>query len=299
MKYRKTLKFIRWLLNHPLNQTNKMGAFSRLLRWQASQRILGLDVLLPFVDESYLIARKGMVGATGNWYCGLHEPNEMAFTLHILRPGNLFIDIGANIGSYSILAAQTGADVLAFEPIPTTFRDLERNILVNNLAGKVLAKQIGIGDHPGELNFTADLSAMNHVVIDADTEHTQETTRVSISSLDTYCASEHRPFFIKIDVEGFEAKVLAGARATLSLPNLIGLIIETNGNTEKFGSSVKNLISMIEKYNLTPISYDPLTRTISHATPALNANTIFVRDINEAKRLTRQARTFRVVNAHI
>lgn len=46
-----------------------------------------------------------MTGATGNWYCGLQEYEDMSFVLHALRPGDLFVDVGANIGSYSILAA--------------------------------------------------------------------------------------------------------------------------------------------------------------------------------------------------
>jgi hypothetical protein len=50
-------------------------------------------------------ATSGMTGATGNLYVGLHEFEEMAFLLHFLRPGDLFADVGANVGSYTILAA--------------------------------------------------------------------------------------------------------------------------------------------------------------------------------------------------
>ena len=55
-------------------------------------------------------------GATGNLYVGLHEFEEMAFLLHFLRRGDLFADVDANVGSYTILAAvAVGTEAIAFE----------------------------------------------------------------------------------------------------------------------------------------------------------------------------------------
>lgn len=95
-----TLKFI-W--SHPLNAYGRWAALGRFARWQAASRLLAGPIALPFVEETRLFASKGMTGATGNWYCGLHEYAEMAFVLHFLRDSDLFVDVGANVGSYTVL----------------------------------------------------------------------------------------------------------------------------------------------------------------------------------------------------
>jgi hypothetical protein len=56
---------------------------------------------------------------TGNLYAGLHEFSEMGFLLHLLRQNDLFVDVGANLGSYTVLAsAVCQARNIAFEPVP-------------------------------------------------------------------------------------------------------------------------------------------------------------------------------------
>jgi len=67
-------------------------------------------IALPFVGGSVLLAIRGMTGASGNWYCGLAEFEDMALVLHALRPGELFVDIGANVGAYSVLAVSGGGE---------------------------------------------------------------------------------------------------------------------------------------------------------------------------------------------
>jgi Met-10+ like-protein len=87
-----------------------------------------------------------MHGATGNIYCGLHEFAEMAFTLHLLRPGDLFADIGANVGSYTVLAAGVcGARVVAVEPGPAAGAALAKNIALNRLGDRVSVAAVALG----------------------------------------------------------------------------------------------------------------------------------------------------------
>ena len=79
-----------------------------------------------------------MTGVTGNIYAGLHEFADMAFVLHFLRAGDLFADVGANVGSYTILASGVvGCRTVAFEPDPVTAAALERNINLNKIAERV------------------------------------------------------------------------------------------------------------------------------------------------------------------
>jgi hypothetical protein len=90
-------KLARFIWTHPLNRNAPLRALSRFFRWQFSSRLIGAPIALPFAEGTRLLVERGMTGATGNWYCGLHEPEEMAFVLHALQPGDLFVDIGVNI----------------------------------------------------------------------------------------------------------------------------------------------------------------------------------------------------------
>ena len=120
--------------------------------------------------NSKLLMKSGMTGATGNWYFGLHEVNEMTFLLKVLQRDDYFIDIGSNIGSYTILASSIiGSHVFSFEPIPETYKILEKNIILNNVQEKVNSFMMGLSDTVGELLFTTNLDTVNHVSFANDT----------------------------------------------------------------------------------------------------------------------------------
>src|SRR5690349_8415761 len=124
---------LRSLINHPLNRRRKLAALGGFVRWQLGSRLLPGKAAVPFVDDYRLLVAPGMTGATGNVYCGLLEFEDMAFVLHVLREGDVFMDVGANVGAYTVLAAATGARVVAFEPIPAAFAHLTDNVRVNGI----------------------------------------------------------------------------------------------------------------------------------------------------------------------
>lgn len=100
-----------------------MGRLLRFVKWQIGNRLVLGPVAARFVNDARLFVQKGMTGATGNLYVGLHEFEDMSFVLHGLRPDDLFVDVGANVGSYTVLAgAAVGASCVSFEPIPETLR---------------------------------------------------------------------------------------------------------------------------------------------------------------------------------
>jgi hypothetical protein len=104
-----------------------LSAATRVPRWQIESRICD-DVTVDWIGGRRLAARRGMTGLTGNIYAGLHEFADMAFLLHFLRPSDVFADVGANVGSYTILASGViGCPTVAFEPDPLTAAAFERN----------------------------------------------------------------------------------------------------------------------------------------------------------------------------
>jgi FkbM family methyltransferase len=280
---------------HPLNQSAKISALGRFLRWQIASRLINEPVIIPFVEGTSLLMETGMTGATGNWYCGLHEVQEMAFVLHALRSEDLFADIGANIGSYTILAGGVlGANVISIEPLPATFGKLERNIVCNRLTDRVKAYCVGVSSEVGQLRFVSSLDTMNRVALP---EENVATVEVPVTTLDLLFADK-KPNFMKIDVEGHEKWVVDGGASIFRSPDLKGILMETNHSGAKFGVNDEELVSKVQNYGFTCHGYDPFTRTILPL-PAEAKNTIFLRNAEEMQALCRAAPRFSLVNGSI
>ena len=283
MTLRSTLAFI-W--NHPLNRRSRVAAIGRFAKWQMFSRLLNGPLALPFVNGTCLWARPGMAGATGNYYCGLHEFRDMAFVLHVLRPGDLFVDVGANIGSYTILAAgAAGANAVALEPIRSSFESLERNVGKNGLSSRVDLQCLGVSDREGVLRFTSSFDSTNHVASDSETS---DTVDVPVRTLDAILHGRS-PAVIKIDVEGHESQVLAGASAALQDPALLALVVETANPAVR---------ETMARYGLSRYGYEPFTRRLTDP-EADTANTIFVRDRARVAERLATAPRFTLINGTI
>lgn len=287
------LKFV-W--NHPLNRNGKCTALLRVLRWQIASRLVPGLIALPFVEDAFLFARRGMTGATGNWYCGLHEVQEMAYLLHLLRPEDHFVDIGANIGSYTVLAGAVGsAQVTTIEPIPSTFRHLAANVALNGLSGRVMCHNLGLSSVNGTLRFTAHLDTVNHVVADGEEGPAIE---VPVVRLDDLLADATTPVLIKLDVEGHELAVLQGAERVLGDARLLAVIMETNGSGAHYGVEDEALFQVMARHGFRPFGYDPFGRRLLPADKG-GGNTIFIRNQSAVEARLHTARQYRLVNGLI
>ncbi len=154
---------------------------------------------------------------------GCAEPNEFAFLDRVLTAGMVFLDIGANDGIYSLFAAQRvgpQGTVWAFEPSGREFARLEENIALNRLTN-TRAFGLALGERNGLENLTvADYGHEGQNTLGAfvhqDIEQ-KRTEQVVIRRLDDLVQEEQLPHIdvIKLDVEGAEHRVLAGARDVL------------------------------------------------------------------------------------
>src|SRR5207244_1161396 len=143
------------ILNHPLTRDSPLRAFGRIISWQIKSRISRGPITVSFVNQSKSLVHRGMHGATGNIYVGLHEFEQMDFLLHFLRSEDTFIDVGANVGSYTVLAsAVVGAKTIAFEPMESEYKGLMANIELNGIAHLVDARNIAVGARQGSVTFT-------------------------------------------------------------------------------------------------------------------------------------------------
>lgn len=145
------------------------------------------------------------------------NPIEYAAFRGAVRPGTVALDVGANVGAYSLLLGQwVGASgrVYAFEPSPAAFRGLVRHIALNARDGVVKPVAAAVADLDGVSDLlVADTAGESRLAIGVERGRTVSVPTVSV---DSFCARENlQPSFIKIDVEGAELAVLRGARETI------------------------------------------------------------------------------------
>jgi FkbM family methyltransferase len=286
---------IRFMLNHPLNRNHRVRTLVRYLRWQAGSRLVPGKVLVDWVNGTRMIASPGESGVTGEILCGLREFGEMAFVMHFLRRGDLFVDVGANVGSYTVLACgAAGAEGVAIEPVPSTYRRLLVNVTINGLSGRVRCLNVGIGDREGKIRFTTDENCTNHVV--AQDETCGSIVEIRTIRLDGLLRNRC-PVMIKVDVEGYEQVVLQGAPLTLGNPKLLAVIMELNGSGRRYGMEDAELHRMMRKFGFAPYQYMPFSRTL---VPLANynhrqENTLYCRRIDQVRKRILTAPVFSIM----
>jgi FkbM family methyltransferase len=184
-----------------------------------------------------------------------YELDTQAFLAACLRPGDVFADVGANIGMLTLLAARLVGEsgtVLAFEPNPNAFARLREHIEMNGL-GQVQLHNHGLADREDEL------------VLQVVSSHTGLGTFGDIAPQDeSLITARHRcrvergdalldrelggPLTMKIDVEGFECHVLRGLRGTLERHRPAVLAEKDGRMLQKAGSSVAELTALLQSH---------------------------------------------------
>lgn len=296
---RRLIKTVSFLLRHPLNRTRKRAALRRFLAWQIGSRLLPAAVAVPFVGSTRLLITRGMTGATGNVYCGLHEFEDMAFVLHVLRPGDLFIDVGANIGSYTVMAAgAAGADCVSFEPVPSTFVHLLDNIRLNDIGSRVTAHNLAVGSSAGVLSFTSSLDTQNHVLPKVRASCADASSvDVPAVALDEIIPPSGATTVVKIDVEGFEGPVVDGAARTLESPSTLAVVVEVNGCGALYGYEEMPLRERMLRWGYVAATYEPCGRELlvgNVRTGCSASNTLYVRDLGAARSRLKSSQSYRV-----
>lgn len=293
------LHTLRLLTTHPLYRGRRLLAIRRYLRWQIASRLVNEKLAMPYVNDSRLFVRRGLHASTASYYTGLKEYHEMGFVMHFLRDTDLFIDVGANIGVYTVLAgAGAGARVLAFEPFPETFEHLQDNILLNDCRDKITALNMCVGTEEREVEFEIDgRSSSRHHVLSArhPDHHGRGVIKVPMTTLDSHRDSQ--PACIKIDVEGFETAVIEGGGQILHQPGLKAVIMELNpaaGRSYGFDSSA--LHERMLSYGFKPHGYDPMTRELKLLGPEFNreANALYLRDLGFIQNRVHEAAKFHI-----
>ncbi|WP_170228032.1 FkbM family methyltransferase [Vicingus serpentipes] len=250
---------LKYIANHPLTKSNKWSGYFRFFKWQLNAKA-HVQTINWFGDLKLNI-NKSMHGATGCIYVGLPEFNDMSFLLHFLKRDSFFIDIGANVGVYTLLASgHNKCQSISIEPIPQTYQYLNKNIELNQLKDKVNCLNIGLSKQEEELYFTNDGDTVNHVV----PNKANNTTTVKVDTLDQIFPQQiTNDILLKIDVEGFEYNVLKGGNKVLKNKNVKAIIIELNGCSDRYGLNDGMVDELLIQNGFKKYDYNPFERSLT------------------------------------
>jgi FkbM family methyltransferase len=286
-----------FILNHPLTQQNRVQAIKRYLFFHLIYPLLDGPVLYPFVENVRFSVRPGMAGIAGNVYTGLEDFEEMSFLLHFLQEGDLFVDVGANVGAYTLLASGVcRAQTIAIEPIPSTYENLLLNLRINDLMERVCAFNIGVSSCKGRLTFSNKLDVLNCVVLDKGAIPEKDLIVVDVTSLDSLLTGRY-PMLLKVDVEGWEYEVIEGANQTLTKKTLNAIIVEMHGHENRYGTTYEQVHNLLKGSGFLPCSYDPIRRSLNRLDDFNHHkfNTLYIRNLAEAQKRISNGRRIRVL----
>ena len=200
------------------------------------------------------------------WLTGAFEPLTIREYRKLIRPGNIVLDIGANIGAHTLHLAQAVGPlgmVHAFEPTDAAFAKLKNNLDLNpELKTRVHCHQLMLLDHCEEaphapiyaswpLTNAPDLHPLHHARL-MTADHAQTST------LDLFLDTSNIQHvdFVKIDIDGFESRMLRGASRMLQLWRPLMIIELAPHQLDEFGTSIEELVQLLADahYELQDVS---------------------------------------------
>lgn len=219
---------------------------------------------------------------------GLCEFDEMCFVVHYLRENDLFADVGANVGAFTVLASGAAkARTVSFEPSPRTFAYLRRNIVLNYLGSLARPVHAAVGEKPGRLKLTENLGTENYICPPGHGGGVE----VDVTTLDVEL-TEECPILMKVDVEGFESEVFGGAGKLLANPALRAMIVEKTGIGDRYGHNEGLLHRRIRSHGFIPCAYAAIERKLTQVSDGTQGNIVYVRNFQDTANRIRNAGVF-------
>ena len=188
---------------------------------------------------------------------GKHESGTERFVLDHLEPGATFLDVGANIGYYSLLAASAGGSkVVAFEPQKPLADLLRQSIDINNLGQLVRVEQLALSNEAATMRIRSCPGNSGHAQLTANNDDGVEPYTVSVVAFDGWSQSQPigRTSVCKIDTEGAELNVLKGMARMLARdrPALVVELVDAFLTT--FGASESEVRTLVRGFGYRDVS---------------------------------------------
>ena len=211
----RTVGVVLFTWRHPSNRGHRLKKVAEVVKFQLTGRLAHRRAIAPVGKRSRLWADAGTYISARALYANPLDWNEMLVWQRVLGKGSLFVDVGANVGLYTVWALDTGADVLAIEPNRRSLEQLEENLALNGYQAEIA--RLAVGEAPGTLTMTTELDQQNHLVLAGDNDGAASvaTETVEVRTLDDV-VGDRTVDGLKIDVEGAELLVLKGATRLLA-----------------------------------------------------------------------------------
>jgi FkbM family methyltransferase len=183
------------------------------------------------------------------WFLQFQPPALGPLLDRVLRRGDGFVDVGANIGIYSCWAARivgSSGWVHAFEPVPSTLEVLKHHLEQNRLGDIVRVTRAAVGDRPGTMTLYK-VAGASGLASSYPREPNSQPVEVPVVTIDSQVTGGPRPRLIKVDVEGFEQHVLRGMSGLLNSDNPPVVAMElSDRQLRSAGSSVEALLADVK-----------------------------------------------------
>ncbi len=247
------------ILNHPLNKNHRIKTLLRLVWWKINQLFFKMPTIVSISTGVKCICYPESSFGSQIIYTKFPEYSEINFVSYVLKPRDTFVDIGAGLGDYSLVASSKIKEgkIFSFEPHPVAFNYLKENVALNKLEGKIFPVQNVVSDKNGFEKFTPDkISELSHISTEKDSSEGQ--VRLPSITLDSYSVKHKagKIKIVKIDVEGAEYKVLAGAKNLLRNAAIDFLIIEINKRNALYHGSAEKTFTFLRKHNYSIYVFD-------------------------------------------
>jgi len=249
---------------HPANRSRRIRGLAGFFAWQFFKHVLKRPVVIRFHGKRLKCYPDSTSTSGALYFSGYPDFWEMKFLKAYLRPADNFLDIGANSGVYSILAAACIGDaghVDAFEPVDRTAVRIEEQAALNQL-DNLSVHRFAVSDQCGELEFgysgddatmhlrRADERAANPIVV-------KSITLDSFEPYPRYAAG-------KMDIEGAEPMALAGAAARLAQRNPPVWLLELAGYSTCYGISSDEVVEQLAGSGFDCAVFDVSSRTLRY-----------------------------------
>lgn len=267
-----TAHYVRSVLSqtwsHPSNRGRRGRAIAGALAWQVRKRVGAGPRDVPFFGWRLRCHPDSNSASNVVYFTERYDPAEMGFMIAFLRRGDGFIDVGANIGTYSLLAAALvgpAGRVDAFEAHATAVGRLRENLALNGISS-VTVHEAAVADREGTVHFLQTFDVSNSILTPVDAG--APVSEVVAVTLDGVLGD--RPAAMgKLDIEGFETAALRGAVARLAAADPPVWQVEVmDHQLRKAGSSAAELVGLLTGAGFDLVRFDPVTGALHPIDPS-------------------------------
>lgn len=265
MKYINSLLII---LKHPLNYNRIFCTLLRIFWWKINQLYIKIPAVVEMIDGVKCICYPNSSYGGLVVYTRLPEYHEMKFILSKLKKFDTFIDVGANIGVFSLLAVSKieNGKVYSFEPNEVAGTIFRENIRLNDFSKVINHDERIVSDKNGSEYFTLTKhSEVSHISYKKSSVK-DHNKRIKSIKLDSFCEKNKikKVRILKIDVEGAEKKVLKGSESLIK-DNLIDYILfESNIDSKEYGYESEETKDFLMKYGYDLYEFNKKGKLIKH-----------------------------------